>query len=216
MTGIQQQHRVDLPAGSFMYLRDAQEVDLFNEWSARLIGEYQFVKLNDLAQLGALLTQMVMLFRAQQTISGYRPKLDNSGVPTGDMEKVDDEEVAAANALLQKASDQIRTLEKALGIDKSTRESSGAYTLEDYLKTAKRAAHTYGIHINKRFIEHESFANDLRWRLRALFTWDAEDRAIHDITPDKILEWANVRLQEIEQTDKDYAHTKGKMFIGKL
>jgi hypothetical protein len=45
---------------------------------------------------------------------------------------------------------------------------------------------------------------------------DAEDRAYHDLTPDKLIEWAWQQLQELEQIDKDFAKEYGKVFVGRL
>ena len=45
---------------------------------------------------------------------------------------------------------------------------------------------------------------------------DAEDRAYHDITPEKILDWARDKLAELEQVDRDFGREKGRVFVGKL
>lgn len=216
--GLPMNYRVDLPGGGHTFLQDADEVELFNEAKAKYIEDYHLSKLNDLALLGAILMQQILMYRAQRRMSGVKPQLDNAGVPTGEMifEPPDSDETAAAVALMNKATDQLRGLEKQLGIDKVTRESSGAYTIEDYIRTLKRAAHERAIHISKRFLMHEAFANGLRWRLRGLYNWDAEDRAYHNLTPDEILKWCDDQLKEIEEADKKFAHEKGRMFVGKL
>jgi hypothetical protein len=132
------------------------------------------------------------------------------------MKQLDPDEMATATNMLNKASQEVTRIEKVLGIDKVGRESGSAHTLANYLKTLKDAAHARGIHISKRTIAYEEFVNGLRWRLRLMRNGDAEDRAYHDLTPDKVLEWCWGQLQELEQADKDFAAEYGKLFVGKL
>jgi hypothetical protein len=106
--------------------------------------------------------------------------------------------------------------EKALGIDKVTRESRGAYNLADYLRTLKAAAHQRGIHISKRVLLIERFYNELSWRIRALRTWDAEDRAHHNITPETVIDWCEVQIAEILEADKTFGKENGKLYVGRL
>jgi hypothetical protein len=57
---------------------------------------------------------------------------------------------------------------------------------------------------------------ELQWRIRVLKNADAEDRAYHNITPEGILDWCDERLRELEEHDKQFAQTKGKLYLGKL
>jgi hypothetical protein len=202
--------------GQKMRLKSAEEVRMFNDSKDKYIEDYQLTKLNDLVLLGALLFQQIQMARAQAGLSGMREKLDNQGVGTGEWIEMEPDEIAAAAAMLQKATDQIKSLEKSLGIDKVTRESGGAYNLADYLRTLKAAAHERGIHISKRVLRMEKFFNDLAWKIRALQTWDIEDRSHHNLTPETVVEWAAEEIKEIKEADKQFAQDKGKLFVGKL
>ena len=106
--------------------------------------------------------------------------------------------------------------EKALAIDKVTREAGGQQTVAGYIQMLKRAAHERGVHISKRVLAYENFVMELRMRLRIMENADAEDRAYHDITPEKILDWARDKLAELEQVDRDFGREKGRVFVGKL
>jgi hypothetical protein len=209
---------VDLPAGGKLWLQSAEEVDLWNLSKDRYVDDYQLAKTNDLVLLGAILQQQIIMFRAQRMMNGMSPEIDGNGLPTGKyvMKQLDADEMASATGMLNKAAGEVTRLEKTLGIDKVGRESGSAHTTANYLKTLKDAAHMRGIHVSKRVIAYEAFVNDFRWRLRLIRNGDAEDRAYHDLTPDKLLEWCFNELATLEQVDKDFAAEYGKLFAGKL
>lgn len=192
------QYAVDLPAGGQLALDGPDEVQLWEEGAKRYIDDYGLVKQNDLVLLGALLTQNLVMYRAQQKLTGPA------------------KEAAAAQGQIIKAAEEIRALEKALGIDKKTREAGGQHTVGNYIATLKRAAHEKGVRIAERVKAYESFAMDLRWRLRLLRDGDDEDRKYHGISEKGICQWATEQLAELEEKDKEWAQEKGRTFIGKL
>lgn len=212
------QYPVELPAGGQLYVQSPEEVDLWETSRTRYVDDYHFTKQNDLVLLGAVLQQQLILFRAQRAINGMEPELDPTGVPTGRyvMQAPDAEQNATAIKQLGVASDQIRAIEKALGIDKVSRESGGQHTVDNYLRTLKRAAHERGIRISQRILDYEGFVKALSWRIRVLRNADTEDRAYHDLTPDKLVEWIADELAKLEESDKKYAREIGKIFVGKL
>lgn len=209
---------VDLPGGGSLYLQSPEEVDLWERALARYQEDYVLVKHNDLVTLGTLLQQQIILFRCQTAINGMAPELDSHDVPTGRYKRVEmtGSDLAGYQKAMTDASKEMRALEKQLGIDKATRESGGAHTVDNYITTLKRAAHERGIHIAKRTLAYEEFVNELRWRVRMLFHSDAEDRRYHNISPKSVLTWAYEELQKLEQIDKDFAHEKGRLYLGKL
>lgn len=209
---------VELPAGGKMHLRTADEVELWESALERYQSEYTLQKHNDLVTLGSLLQQQINIFRAQTAINGMEPELDAGGVPTGSYRRVevDSDGLAAHQKAMNVASAETRNLEKQLGIDKATREQGNAHTVDSYLSMLKRAAHQRGIHITTRTLEYERVVNELRWKLRMLFTQDAEDRAYHNITPKTVLEWLRDECDALEEVDKKFSHEKGKLFAGKL
>jgi hypothetical protein len=188
---------VDLPGGGRLELANAEEVDLWNHTAERYITDYGLVKQNDLVLLGAILAQAVALFRAQRDL-------------------IDPKKASAAQGILIKAATEIRELEKALGIDKKTREAGGQHTVADYLTRLKRAGHEKGVHIAERVKAYEAFAMEMRWRLRLLANGDAEDRKYHDVSEKSICEFATRELAKLEELDKTWAKEKGKVFVGRL
>lgn len=219
MTAIGQTFVVDMPAGGQLYLQSAEEVELWEKSHTRYIEDYHLNKTNDLVILGGLLQQQVLLFRAQRSINGMEPVLDNQNVPTGQyrVKEMDDGEKAAARKALNEAMSEIGKAERALGIDKVSREAGGTVTTEDYLRRLKRAAHDRGIHLNERFIAYEFFVNALRTKIRMLNNLDAEDRAYEGV-PDAetVLKWADAELLGLAQKDMDYAKNTHKLYVGKL
>lgn len=209
---------VEMPAGGRMYLQSAEEVDLWVKTMARYMDDYHLTNINDLHMLGAILQQQVLLFRSQRMLNGMEAELDNSGVPTGRyvQKKLDAEATASAQKIMNTATGQITSLEKVLGITKEQRESGGQVSVEQYLRTLKRAAHERGIHIVKRVTAYEQFVQDLSWRLRVLKNADAEDRAYHDITPEKVCDWAREQIEELAEVDRKFAKERGALYVGKL
>lgn len=209
---------VELPAGGRLHLQTPDEVELWDTALTRYREDYVLQKHNDLVTLGALLQQQIVLFRAQTAINGMVPETDRQGVPTGRYrrEEIEGSELAGYQKALTEAAKEMRALEKQLGIDKATRESGGAHTVDNYITTLKRAAHQRGIHISKRTLAYEAFVNDLRWRIRMLFHSDAEDRAYHNITPKSVLQWVEGELVKLEDVDKKFASERGKLYLGKL
>jgi hypothetical protein len=209
---------VDLPAGGRLMLHSLEEVDLWEESAKRYMQDYQLTQQNDLLLLGAVLSQQLAMFRAQQRMNGMAPKLDDKGVPTGQYVrkelKVND--MGAAQSTIIKASTEIRELEKALGIDKKTREAGGAHTVQNYVGTLKAAARQYGIHLSKRMREYERVMMDARWRLRLMRNGDAEDRAYHKLTPQTVCDWLEGELAKLEELDKQYAREKHAVFVGRF
>jgi hypothetical protein len=209
---------VELPSGGTLHVQSPNEVELWETALARYREEYQIVKMNDLVTLGALLQQHLILYRCQWAVNGMEPETDRQGVPTGRYRRVEMKasDLAAYQKTLTEAAKEMRALEKSLGIDRATREAGGAHTVDSYLTTLKRAAHQRGIHITKRTLAYEAFVNEARWRVRMLFHADAEDRAYHKIDPKAVLTWVYHELQRLEQVDKDFAHERGKLYLGRL
>jgi hypothetical protein len=210
---------VELPGGiGKLHVRSVEEVEIWDNSMERYKEDYQLTKQNDLVLLGVILQNQLIVYREQTAMNGMKQEVDASGIPTGNWQlvDVDGDEMAAHMTVLNKAAAEITRVEKVLGIDKATRESGGAYTVENYLRTLKRAGHARGIHISKRALAYEEFANQLRWRLRGLKNWDAEDRAYHKLTPETVLDWCREELSALEEIDKKFAREVGKLYIGKL
>lgn len=210
---------VELPAGGGkLHLMSAEEVNMWNTAMGDYRKDYGLTKSNDLVLLGALLTQQLALFRAQQRINGMVPVLDNNNVPTGEYksEPLKASELAAASETVRKAGKEIREIEQALGIDKKTREAGGNQTIPGYVGLLKRTALDYGVHISKRTLAYERFVMALRTKVRILHNADEEDKAYENISPEKILEWARNEMAKLEAVDKKFAKEKGKLVVGKL
>lgn len=209
---------VEAPAGGKIFLRSQDEVEFWEDMVEGYKEDYNLTRRNELVLVGALVTQALTIYRGQQEMTGLLPKFDNSGIPTGEMEekKVSATERGAIQKSIAEASKEIRELEKQLGIDKKSREASGAQTVAGYISTLKEAGHKMGVHIFQRVKMYEQLAMDLRWRLRILRNGDDEDKRYHDISPEKICKWAEGVLAEIEKFDQEFAEEQQKLFGGKL
>jgi hypothetical protein len=210
--------QVELPAGGKLYMLSAEEVELWQTSATRYTEDYHLVNTNDLHVLGAILQQQVLAYRAQFLVNGMVAQVDANGVPTGQyaQTKQSADDMKTAQKMLTEATDQIAKLEKVLGIDKASREAGGQVSVQTYVRTLKRAAHERGIHISKRVEAYEAFVQDLTWRLRVLRNADPEDRAYHDITPDKICEWAEKEVLSLAEVDRKFAAERGALYVGKL
>lgn len=214
---------VELPGGGTIHLQTIDEVDRWRTLSERYRREYRLSKINDLTMLDTLLIQQITVYRAQRALSGMEPEFERdveSGteVPTGRYQK---RELTSADTrrhqeTITAASKEGREIEKQMGIDKRSRDQQGNETLGEYIARLKAVGHEYGVHIANRVQAYESFAMNLRWRLRLAENGDAEDRAYHDCTPDGILKWAREELEKLEEIDKRFAHEKGKLALGRV
>lgn len=209
---------VHLPAGGELHLHSAEEVSMWEKAEENYRRDYALDKVNDLVMLGAILTQQLALFRAQQEINGMKPDFDAEGLPTGSYKRValKPSEAKAAQDVVMRASKEIRELEVTLGIDKKTRDAGGKQTTADYIMELKRAGGQFGIHISKRLIAYEAFCMALRTKLRILANADQEDKEYEGVSEEKVLEWARNELAGLEQIDKEFAEEKGKVFVGRL
>ncbi len=180
--------------------------------------DYALDKANDLVLLGAILTQQLALFRAQQEVNGMKPEFDENGLPSGQYKRValKPSELKAAQEIVIRASKEIRELESTLGIDKRTRDAGGKQTVADYLSELKRAGNQFGVHISKRTLAYEAFCMALRTKLRILANADAEDKAYEGVSEESVLEFARNELAQLEEVDKKFANEKGKVFVGRL
>lgn len=208
---------VELPAGGKLHLRSLDEVEMWDTSMKRYIDAYHLTEQNDLLTLGAILTQQLVIFRAQQELNGMEAEVNSEGVPTGRYVKAKKPpDAGAAASRITRASAEIREAEKQLGIDKKSREAGGTHTVADYVTTLKKAARQYGLHVSKRVKEYERVAMEARWRLRLLENGDAEDQAYHDLSPEKFCGWLRDELAKLEQVDRDFANEKGRLFVGRL
>jgi hypothetical protein len=136
---------VDLPAGGKLQLHSVDEVELWEQSAARYVKDYALRQQNDLLSLGAILSQVLAQFRAQQRMNGMTIERDGNGSPTGRyLQKEPSSDLSAAQSTITKAAEEIRELEKALGVDKKTREAGGQHTVANYITELKSAAREYG------------------------------------------------------------------------
>lgn len=191
------QFKVENPGGGTLTLGNAEEVQLWNDTAQQYIDEYGFTKVNDMVILGTILTFRLDIYRAQADMT-------------------DPKKVSAASSRILKLSGEMRELEKALGIDKKSREAGGQHTVADYISNLKRAAHEKGIHISERVRAYEGLAMEARWKIRLLRNGDTEDRRHHDISERSIVDWLEKELAKLEDRDKEWAREKGRIFVGKL
>lgn len=213
------EHIVELPGGGSIHLQGEEEVDRWESLSDSYQRDYKLTKINDLTQLGTLLQQHIVMYRAQVGLSGMMQEFDEEGLPTGRWIKDEDRKPAddkRDQSAMNDASKEIREIEKAMGIDAKSRSQTGDETVRDYVTRLKQAGYDYGIHISERVLAFENFVMELRWRVRLEQNGDAEDKAYEDCTPDGILKWIRDELGALETKDRDFAHTKGKLVLGRL
>lgn len=214
----QQRYEVERPGGGKLILVTQDEVEVWDQLRDKYIRDYQLSKANDLALLGTILSQHLVIFRAEQKLNGMEPELDHGGVPTGRYthNPPKDAEIASAHKAINSASKEIRELESSLGVDKKTREAGGQHTVGDYVAKLKKAAHQMGVHISKRTLAYEAFCMEMRWKVRMLQNADQEDLRYENLSPEKVIDWARIELAKLEKIDQEFAKEKGKVFIGQL
>lgn len=188
---------VNLPGGGSLNLNTSDEVVMWNETRDRYIKDFKVQKQNDLMQLGSILSLALMQYRAQRELA-------------------DPKKAAGAVAMIEKCAEGIRKGEKALGIDRATREKGGTHNVHDYLTNLKKAAYMKGVHLSDRVKAYEAMAMDVRWKIRLLRNGDAEDKAYHGISETSIVAGLEKELARLEELDKVWARERGAIWVGKL
>lgn len=188
---------VNLPGGGTIPIQSADEKVLWNEWMRRYVDDYKLTKMNDLALLGGILSNLLLMYRAQRDLA--QP-----------------DKQAKAQAMISAATDDIRKGEKALGIDKATRERGGQHTVADFITRLKRAAYEKGVHVSDRVKAYEAVMMEARWRIRLNRNGDQEDKDYHKVSDKAIVAWLEVELAKLEEKDKTWAKEVGALYVGKL
>jgi len=191
----EERHEVERPAGGVVYLATAAEAEMYERSRDALIEEYGFHRRNDLVNLGGLLMQEVAMYRAETDLQ-------------------DETKAPAAQSRLLKAGEELARYEKALGIDKKTRDAGGVHTVDAWLANLKRMGREHGIHIADRQKWLERFVMELSWKVRLLKNGDAEDRAHEGLTEQSVIDWCEQQIEEFHANEKKWAHEVGKVFVG--
>ena len=212
-------HVVELPGGGGRIpLQSRDEYDQWVRLEAAYREEYQFTKINDLTALSTLLVQHINLFRAQLGLSGRVPAVDEDGLPTGGYEQrpLKSSEIRSFQEQITQASKEIREIEKAIGVDKKSRESAGEENNRQWLIRMKARAHRYGLHVSRRVTAYEAFVMELRWRIRLNEIGDAEDKHYESCDDAGIIFWIRQQLKELEEADRKFAADEGALVVGRL
>jgi hypothetical protein len=207
-----------LPNGGTITLQNPEEVAYFRSLSSAYGEDYASLlsKPNDRNRLSQLISFELIAHRYTQRMMGTVNMYDGNQNIIG-IEKVDPVEMNIISQNLPKVQEEIRKLESSLKIDKRTREGSGEGDIRNYMENLKKAAINYKVHLSKRYIAFDEFVNELRWRMRVVCNADLEDRAYHNLdTPEKLFDWINQQLNELEEVDKDFAKNKQSLWVGKI
>lgn len=210
-------YRVDLPGGGGgIHLQSLEEMDRWTTLAAAYQEQYDLRKINDLTNLATLLVQHISLYRAQQALSGRVPEMDEDELPTGRYVSrlLKPAEIRAYQEQVNTASKEIRDIEKAMGVDKASRDKGGDESAKAWLIQMKARAHRYGLHVSKRVTKYEEFVMELRWRLRLNLNGDSEDKAYENVSDADIIKWAREKLAELEEVDKTFAAEEGALVLG--
>lgn len=208
---------VDMPGGAGpMWLSSQAEVDRWTTLESQYAEQYDLRKVNDLTNLGTLLVQQINLYRAQMAMSGRVPELDDDDLPTGRMisKVLKPTELKNHQESVNTASKEIREIERAMGIDKKSRDQAGDETLRGWLVVMKERAHRYALHVSGRVKTYEEFAMEMRWRLRLNEIGDTEDKVYEDCTDEGVIKWAREHLAELEEADRKFAEDEGALILG--
>lgn len=209
---------VEMPGGGRMTLQTIAEVEVFEDAREAYLRDFQISHHSDKLAIGSLLLMHLEIFRNQQRLNGMEPELGPNDVPTGRYvaTQVNRTEKQAVLSVLLKMQAEIRDAEKALGVDKKTRDSGGQYDTKAYVAALRDGAGEWGLHLSRRYMAYDAFARALRVRLRMLDTLDPEDLQHENITEATILSYCRASLTKLEEADKKFAHEKGRLIVGKV
>jgi len=210
-------YTVDQPDGGQVHLQTPSEVSYYEKLRDQYQGEYEVEAPNDLARLSQLLTLELTIYRKQQRMLGAVVYYDDQGNMAG-WEEVSSAEQAQIADSLPKLQAEVRNLEKALKLDRSTREGTGEGEIRRYMETLKGAANDYKIHLSERYTKFDEFVSELRWRLRVLRLPEEmeDDKKYHNISQETVIEFCEQQLRELEELDKEFAKNKQSLWVGQI
>jgi hypothetical protein len=209
---------VELPAGGKLHLSTIDEVEVFEDTREAYLRDFQIKHHSDKLAIGSLLLMHLEVFRNQHRLNGMEAEVDVKGVPTGRYVKapIKPTEKTAILSVLLKMQAEIRDAEKALGVDKKTRDSGGQYDTKAYVDSIREAAGQWGVHLSRRYLAYEAFVRGLRVRIRMLDTLDAEDLQHENISVETIMASVRTSLAKLEEADRKFAHEKGRLIVGQI
>lgn len=213
-------YTIELPGGGTFPGQTPEEVDLAEKVKRSYVNEFNITKGSDLQHVADIVVQRILIQRAHQEMSGLEPAFDARGRPTGELVRSNSKPSAREIAQLQKtvaeAQREIRAIDKALGVDKVTREQGSGETVQDYLKRVKGAGHEYGVHLHGSVKEIVKVFKDCSWRLRLLHEGDEEDRAHHGLSEEQFCDWMRDQILRVEEAEKRWAKDRYALYVGKL
>lgn len=209
---------VELPAGGKVPLQTIEEVEVFEAARDSYLHDFRIQHHSDKLAIGSLIMMHLEVFRNQQRLNGMEAEVDAAGVPTGRYVKAQMKptDKTAALSVLLKVQGEIRDAEKALGVDKKTRDAGGQHEVRDYIGEVKSAAEIWGVHLSRRYQAYDAFARALRVKIHMLDNLDAEDLQHENISVDTILGFCRASLERLVEADKKFAAEKGRLIVGRV
>lgn len=169
--------QVKTPSGNDINLMTLEEAIWYEERRDRYVTDNHFPNISDLQDLDRLLLLEVMLYRwgfwLTQGFDYIQARVDEGQLKTN----------------IKEYSVETRLLKQSLGIDKATRDKDKGESLADYVHNLLQRAKEFGYHRNEQYEK----AVTAIWKLRSMvMTYDRtdeEERAMLDLSPEKIVEW---------------------------
>lgn len=168
---------VNTPSGSTLNLQTQEEADWYEDRRDRYTNDNHFPNVSDLTDLDRLLTLELMVQRwstwLTQGFDYMHARVDEGALRT----------------MIKDYSVETRLLKGALGIDKATRDKEKGESLADYVHNLLQRAKEFGYHRNEQYEMTVTKFYELRSMVMTYDRCDEEERALLDLSLEKIFEW---------------------------
>ena len=173
---------VDTPSNSDLHLQTQEEADWYESRRDRYMSDNKFPNISDLQDLDRLLMLEVLSYRwglwMAQGFDYVYARVDEGQLKNN----------------IKEYSVEIRLLKQSLGIDKATRDKEKGESLSDYTSNLLNRAKEFGYHRNNQYELAVTKMYEMRSMVMTYDRCDEEERALLDLSPDKIIDWIREKV----------------------
>ena len=185
---------VELPSGDEFTVMSQDEVDWVETTTARYVSQFAFENALDLNMLDRCVQSELLHWRVSRWCARGKDY---------------DEHVVILEEwreFLVKTSQEIRQMQKALGVDKVTREKlRGDGSVHVYLAQLRERAGHFGVNRSNQLERALTLVMELRTLVTMHDNCTPDERARFKISPDTILEWIRTTLgPEYDEIDEHF------------
>jgi hypothetical protein len=196
-------------AGFELPVLEPAEKTFYESIRDKYVGEYVMTDPSDIADLDAILTYELMVYRLSMQLGrGY----DANRIPFAPRD------ISQLQKTLKEASEHLSKLKDALGVSKSARDKAAGEDVASYIRNLLTRAKEFGIHRNEQAMEAIVLAHEIGSVCGTYLRSNELERSKTDFrTADDVVAWiADTAYPRFQKVDEDFRANQQRMWIGEL